>query len=146
MSSVPFTYTELFPKRGDITGSNDQAFGKDKDVFEYVIGGIKANTITAVGTIAPGTTIVQYLFAPKIHYDLGGAPKMLIGNASNKLGEFSCVEFPCSPLKLFRCITKKEKTMASSSTERILRTISSSTWTVMSPVPSTWVVSYQTSS
>jgi hypothetical protein len=87
MSTVPSLYTELFPKLGDTTGSNDQAFGKDKDIFDYVIGGIKANTIAAIGTIAPGTTIIQYLFAPKIQYDLGGAPKMLIGNSSNKLGE-----------------------------------------------------------
>ena len=107
MSTVPYLYTELFPKRGDITGSNAQAFGKGKDVFDYIIGGIKANTIVAVGTIAPGTTIVQYLFAPKIHYDLGGTPKTLIGNASNKLGEFRCVALPLSSLKLFRCITKK---------------------------------------
>ena len=35
---------------------------------------------------------------------------MLIGNASNKLGEFSCVALPISSLKLFRCITKKDKT------------------------------------
>ena len=57
---------ELFPKRGDIRGSNDQAFGKGKDVLDFVIGGIKLNTIGAIGTIALGTTIVQYLFAPKI--------------------------------------------------------------------------------
>ena len=67
-------------------GSNDQAFGKGKDVFDFVIGGIKAITIVAVVTIAPGTTTVQYLFLPKIHYNLGGVPNMLIGNASNKLG------------------------------------------------------------
>ena len=79
MSSTP-TYTELFPKRGDITGCNDRAFGNGEDVYSYLIGGIKANTITAIGTIAPGTSIVQYLFAPKIHHDLGGTPKMIIGN------------------------------------------------------------------
>ena len=108
MSTVPSLYTELFPNCRDITGSNAQAFGKSKDVFDYVLGGIKAN-IAAVGTIAPGTTIVQYLFAPKIHYDLGGAQKMLIGNASNKLGEFSCVALPFFSLQLFTFITKKEK-------------------------------------
>ena len=101
MSTIPSLYTELFPKRGDVTGSNDQAFGKGEDVFDYVIGGIKANTIAAVGTIALGTTTVQYLFAPKIHYDLGGIPKMLIGNNSNKPGEFSCMALPLYSLKLF---------------------------------------------
>ena len=89
MSSTPTYYTELFPKRGDITGSNNQAFRKGEDVYSYLIGGIKANTIAAIETIAPGTSIIQYLFAPKIHHDLGGTPKMIIGNTSNKLGEFS---------------------------------------------------------
>ena len=64
MSSSPTHYTDLNPKRGDITGSNDQAFGKGKDVLSYVIGGIKAKTIAAIGTCAPCSSIVQYLYAP----------------------------------------------------------------------------------
>ena len=74
MSSMPAYYTDLFPKCGDISGSNEQSFGKGKDIFSYVIGGIKANTSAAIGTIAPGTSIVQYIFAPKIHHNLGGTP------------------------------------------------------------------------
>ena len=109
MSSPPSYYTDLFPKRGDITGSSDQAFGKGKDMLSHLVGGIKANTIVAIGTLAPGTSIVQYLFAPKIHHDLRGAPKSIIGNASNKLGEFSCVTVPITSLKLFACITKEKK-------------------------------------
>ena len=34
---------------------------------------------------------------------------MIIGNASNKLGEFSCVAVNLASLKLFGCITQKEK-------------------------------------
>jgi len=34
---------------------------------------------------------------------------MIIGNASNKLGEFSCVIMPLASLKMFGCITKKDK-------------------------------------
>ena len=75
MSSPPTHYTDLTPKRGDITGSNDQAFGKGKNVLSYVIGGIKAKTIAAIGTCAPGSSIVQYLYAPRIHHDLGGGTK-----------------------------------------------------------------------
>ena len=86
MSSPPLYYTNLFPKWGDITGSNDQAFGKGKDVLSQLVGGIRANTIVAIGTLAPGTSIVQYLFAPKILHNLGGAPKSIVGNASNKMG------------------------------------------------------------
>ena len=100
MSSTPAYYTTLFPKRGDISGSNDQAFGKGEDVFSYLVGGIKAKTIAAIGTLAPGTSIVQYLFAPKIHHDLGGTPKSNVGNASNKLGEFSCVSIYLASLML----------------------------------------------
>ena len=87
MSSTPAYYTDMFPKRGDISGSNNQAFGKGEDALSYLVGGIKAKTITAIGTLAPGTSTVQYLFAPKIHHDLGGAPKLTAGNASNKLGQ-----------------------------------------------------------
>ena len=86
MASPPSYYTNLFPKRGDISGSNNQAFGKGKDVLNHLVGGIRANTIVAICTLAPGTSTVQYLFAPKIHYNLGGAPKSIVGNASNKLG------------------------------------------------------------
>ena len=74
MSSMPTHYTNLYPKRGDISGSNNQAFGKGKDVLSYVIGGIKSKTIAAIGTIASGSSFVQYLYAPKIHHDLGGEP------------------------------------------------------------------------
>ena len=103
MSSTPTHYTDICPKRGDITGSNDQAFGKGEYVLAYVIGGIKAKTIAAIGTCALGPSIVQYLYAPKIHHDLGGEPKLIVGNTSNKLGEFSCVYIPLASLKLFAC-------------------------------------------
>ena len=79
MSSMPMHYTNLYPKRGDISGSNDQAFGKGEDVISYVIGGIKAKTIKAIVTLAPGSSNVQYLYAPRIHHDLGGEPKLVIG-------------------------------------------------------------------
>ena len=78
-------------------------------MISYVIGGIKAKTIAAIGTVALGSSIVQYLYAPRIHHDLGGEPKLIVGNASNKLGEFSCVYIPFASLKLFACINEKEK-------------------------------------
>ena len=61
MSSTPTHYTNLYPKRGDISGSNNQAFGKGKDVISYVIGGIKAKTIAAISTVALGSSNVQDL-------------------------------------------------------------------------------------
>ena len=104
MSSTPTHYTNLCPKQGDISGSNNQAFGKGKDVLSYVIGGIKAETIAAIGTVVTGSSIVQYLYAPKIHHNLEGEPKLIVGNASNKLGDFSCIYIPFASLKLFACI------------------------------------------
>ena len=112
MSSTPAYYTNLTPKWGDISGSNNQAFGKGKGVLSYLVGGIKTKTITAIGTLSPGTFIVQYLFSPKIHHDLGGAPKAILGNASNKIGEFSCVSIPLASLKLFACIAQEDKVAA----------------------------------
>ena len=94
MSSTPMHYTDIYPKRGNISGLNNQAFGKGDDVISYVIGGIKAKTIAAIGTVAPGSSIVNTLYAPRIHHDLGGEPKLIVGNASNKLGEFSCLAKP----------------------------------------------------
>jgi len=78
-------------------------------MLSHLVGGIKANTIAAIGTLAPGTSISQYLVAPKIHHDLGGAPKSIFRNTSNKLGEFSCMFMTLASLKLFVCIAKKEK-------------------------------------
>ena len=109
MSSPPSYYTNLFPKRGDITGLNDQAFGKGKSVLSHLVGGIRVNTIAAIGTLAPGTSTVQYLFAPKIHYNLGGTPQSILGNASNKLGKFGYMTVSISSLALFASIVEEKK-------------------------------------
>ena len=109
MSSPPTHYTDLHPKRGDITGSNNQAFGKGKDVVSYIIGGIKAKTILAIGTCAPGSSIVQYLYAPRIHHDLGGEPKLIVRNASNKMGEFSCVYIPLTAMRMYVCMAMEKR-------------------------------------
>ncbi len=49
--------------------------------FKYLIGGLFAGTIAAIGTIAPGGTF-QYLYAPQVRYDLGGEPVGFVGNSS----------------------------------------------------------------
>ena len=109
MSSPPTHYTVLHPKQGDITGSNDQAFGKGENAVSYIIGGIKAKTISAIGTCAPRSSIVQYLYAPRIHHNLGGDPKVIVGNASNKMGEFSCVYIPLTAMSMFVCMAMEKK-------------------------------------
>ncbi len=72
MSSTATHFTKSFLKRADITGSPKQAFHMldncDK-YYKYLLGGISAGTIVALGTIAPGGSF-QYLYVPQIHHDL----------------------------------------------------------------------------
>ncbi len=63
------TYVASFPKRNDITGAPNQIFKFD-NFLDYLMGGIRAKTISAIRTINPGSLCIQYLFAPQIHYDL----------------------------------------------------------------------------
>ncbi len=53
------TYVTSFPKRNDITGSPDQVFKFD-NFLDYLICGIRAKTIAAIGTINPGSLCIQY--------------------------------------------------------------------------------------
>jgi hypothetical protein len=102
MSSTASYFTQSFPKRADITGSPVQAYNMmNKKYFEYILGGIVAGTIVALGTIAPGSMNFHYLFAPQIHHDLGGKPLEIVDNLSNKLGKFSCVYISLDSFKLF---------------------------------------------
>jgi hypothetical protein len=103
MSSTATHFTKSFPKRVDITVSPKQAFhmmdNRDK-YYKYLLGGISAGTITALGTIAPGVSF-QYLYASQIHHDLGGEPIGIIGISSNKIGKFSCVYITLGDFKCF---------------------------------------------
>ncbi len=104
MSSTTTNFTKSFPKRADNTGSPKQAFhmlDNRNKYYKYLLGGISAGTIVALGTIAPGGSF-QHLYAPQIHHGLGGEPIGIIGTLSNKIGKFSCVyitlgNFMCFP-------------------------------------------------
>jgi hypothetical protein len=48
------TYTASFPKRPNTMGAPDQVF-KFENFLDHLIEGIKANTISAIGTINPGS-------------------------------------------------------------------------------------------
>jgi hypothetical protein len=88
MSSTATHFTKSFPKWSDITGSPEQAFhmlDNRKKYYKYLLGGISAGTIVALGTIAPGGSF-QYLYVPQIHHDLGGEPIGIVGTLSNKIG------------------------------------------------------------
>jgi hypothetical protein len=103
MSSTLTHFTKSFPKRVDITGSPEQAFhmldNHDK-YYKYLLGGISAGTIAALGTIAPGGSF-QYLYVPQIYHDLGGETIGIVGTLSNKIGEFSCVYITLGNFKCF---------------------------------------------
>ncbi len=54
MTSPSSRYTNLFPKCPDVTGNADQAYQcLFEDYFNYLLSGIGAGTIAAIGTIAP---------------------------------------------------------------------------------------------
>jgi hypothetical protein len=100
------TYMASFPKRPDITEDPDQVF-QFNNFLECLIGSIKANTISAIGTINPGSLCTQYLYAPQIYFNLAGKPIAFIGNSSNKTGEFSLIKIDVKSLRLFPYIKDK---------------------------------------
>jgi hypothetical protein len=77
------TYTAYFPKRPNITGAPDQVL-KFNNFLDCLIGGIKANTISAIGTINSGSVCTQFFYAPQIHFNLASDPIAFIGNLSKK--------------------------------------------------------------
>jgi hypothetical protein len=100
------TYTASFPKRPDITGPPDQVFKFD-NFLDRLIGGIKANTISAIRTINPGSLCTQFLYAPQIHFYLASEPIAFIGNPSNKMGNFSLIKIDITSIRLFPYIKNK---------------------------------------
>jgi hypothetical protein len=90
------TYTASFPKRPDIVGDLDQVFKFD-NFLDPFIGGIKANTISTIGTINPRSLCTQFLYAPQIHFNLARDPIAFIVNSSNKMGEFSLIKIDSRP-------------------------------------------------
>jgi hypothetical protein len=100
------TYMASFPKRPDITGAPDQVF-KFNNFLDHLIGGIKANTISAIRTINPASLCTQYLYAPQIHFSLANKPIAFIGNSSNKMSEFSLIKIDITSIHLFHYIKDK---------------------------------------
>jgi hypothetical protein len=100
------TYTTSFLKRPNITGAPDQVFKFD-NFLDCLIGGIKANTISAIGTINPGSLCTRFLYAPQIHFNLVGNPIAFIGNLSNKMGKFSLIKINVTSIRLFPYIKDK---------------------------------------
>jgi hypothetical protein len=94
------TYMASFSKRPDIMGAPDQVFKFD-NFLDCLNGGIKANTISAIGTINLGSLCTQFLYAPQIHFNLVGKPIAFIGNLSKKMGKFSLIQVDLRPFVSF---------------------------------------------
>jgi hypothetical protein len=105
MSTSATHYTKLYPKRGNLTDSPDQAYNLlAAKYFNHILGGIGAGTIAALGTLAPGSYNLSYIYAPQVHTDLSGNFIGFVRNASNKIGEFSCVHIHKDAFGLFQII------------------------------------------
>jgi hypothetical protein len=105
MSTPATHYTKLYPKRGDLTGSPNQAYNLlPAKYFDHILGGIGAGMIAALRTVAPGSYNLSYIYAPQVHTDLSGNFIGFIGNVSNKIREFSCVHIHKDAFGLFQII------------------------------------------
>jgi hypothetical protein len=100
------TYTASFPMKPDIKGAPDQVFKFD-NFLDCLIGGIKASTISVIGTINPRSLCTQYLYAPQIHFNQAGKPIAFIRNLSYKMGEFSLIKIDVTSICLFPYIKDK---------------------------------------
>jgi hypothetical protein len=105
MNTSATHYTKLYPKQGNLTGSLDQAYNLLlAKYFDHILGGIGAGTIAALGTVAPGSYNLSYIYAPQVHTDLSGNFIGFVGNASNKIGEFNCVHIHKDAFGFFQII------------------------------------------
>jgi hypothetical protein len=105
--NTPSFLTESLPKHPEVTGTPDQLFSFAKDFGTMVLKLIQTKTISALGTVTPGSTTLQYLINPMIHHDLTGNTTTIIGNSSNKQGEFSLVKVVIASFRLFSYLGPK---------------------------------------
>jgi hypothetical protein len=99
--NTPSFFTELLPKRPEVMGTPNQVFFFAKDFGTMVLKLIHTKTITALGTVTPGSTTLQYLFNLMIHHYLTGNPTTIISNSSNRQEEFSLVKVNIASFRLF---------------------------------------------
>jgi len=107
MTSISTLYTKLLPKRPDILGTKDQAFGYKSNFLDYLVGAINATTVAAIGMVLQVNLLVQYLCGPKVHTYPAGKPLAIVGNTSNKFGEFSLAMIPLLSVKMLVSILEK---------------------------------------
>ncbi len=84
-----------------VTRAPNQAFSFAEDFGKAVQMLIQTKTIAALGVVTPGSTTLQDLFDLMICHNLSGAPTTIIGNSSNKKGQFSLVKIKITSFQLF---------------------------------------------
>jgi hypothetical protein len=99
--NTPAFFIKWLPKHPEVTRTPNQVFSFAKDFGTMVLQLIQTKTIAALGTVTPGSTTLQYHFEPMIHHDLTGNPTTIIGDSSNKQGEFSLVKVHIASFRLF---------------------------------------------
>jgi hypothetical protein len=97
----PSFFTKLLPKCPEVTGTPNQVFSFADDFRTIVLELIQTKTMAALGMVTPGSTILHYLFNPMIHHNLTGNPTTIIGDFSNKQGEFSLVKIDIASFCFF---------------------------------------------
>ena len=76
MSSVKYTLQE--PKRPDVVSSDKQVFDRD-DYVKFIINGVNAKTIKALGSINMNGDL-HYLVKPQVHTNHDQDPVGLVDN------------------------------------------------------------------
>ena len=61
MSSATQKFTETYPKRSDVIGSCEQAFGCGTVFHTTIVNSIKAGTVAAIGIVAFGSLETQFM-------------------------------------------------------------------------------------
>jgi hypothetical protein len=107
--SNSYFFTALILKRPEVTGTPEQAFSLLGITFtNAVVKLVHTKTISALATVTPGSTTLQYLVNPQIHYNLTGSLTTIIGNASNKKREFCLAKIDLESICLFPYIAAKK--------------------------------------
>jgi hypothetical protein len=108
MSTTATHYTKLYPKQGNLTSSPDQAYNLlPAKYFDHILGGLGAGTIAALRTVAPGSYNLFYIYAPQVNTGLSSNFLGFVGNASNRVGEFSCIHIHKDSFGYFQIIDSK---------------------------------------
>ena len=105
--SNPDFFTKSIPKHPEVTGTPEQAFSFGGNFTNALAKLIQTKNIYALGTVTPGSTTLQNLVNPPIHYDLTGTPTTIIKNASNKRGKFCLAMIDLESICLFLYIAAK---------------------------------------